>query len=101
MKTPHTIELYSNGSDPVFNPATGKYEPNRGETSAYPCLVNFMTKAKQFEEYGSREHEIIVVRFNSEVPDFYKAKYKGNTYKPLEQSFAPRKTAYRLQKVAD
>jgi hypothetical protein len=99
MKTPHTIELFHTGGEPIFDPVTGEFKPNKGKSDFYPCLVNFMTKAKQFEEYGSRDEEIIIVRFNSEVPNFHKAVFKGITYKHLEESFVPRKKAYRLQKV--
>lgn len=101
MKTPHTIQLFHEGGEPIFDPVTGTYRPNEGESKKYPCLVNFMSKVQQFEEYGSREDEIIVVRFNSQVPEFHKAKYNGKTYKPLEENFAPRKEAHRLQRVAD
>lgn len=101
MKTPHTIELFEDVGVSEFRPILGDYKPSEGNSKKFPCLVNFMTKEKQFEEYGSRENEIIVVRFNSDVPKFRKAKYKGKTYMLYEESFTPRKKAFRLQRVAD
>ena len=101
MKTPHTIQLFHGGGEPIYNPVTDTYQPNEGESKKYPCLVNFMSKAQQFEEYGSRENEIIVVRFNTDVPEFRKARYKGKTYMRFGESFVPRKRSFRLQKVAD
>lgn len=101
MKTPHTIELFEDLGVPKFNPILGEYKPSEGTSKKFPCLVNFMSKEKQFEEYGSRENEIIVVRFNTDVPEFRKARYKGKTYMRFGESFVPRKRSFRLQKVAD
>lgn len=60
-----------------------------------------MSKAKQFEEYGTRDAEIIIVRFNSSVPHFDKAKFDGKTYRVFEHTFVPDKAAIRLQKVVE
>lgn len=100
MKTPHTIELFEDLGAPKFNPILGDYKPSEGTSKKFPCLVNFMSKEKQFEEYGSRENEIIIVRFISEVPKFRKARFQGRTYMLFEESFTPRKRAFRMQKVA-
>lgn len=101
MKTPHTIKLYIGDSKATFNPETGKHETETVETKNYNCLVNFMTKAKQFEEYGTREKEIIIVRFNSDVPAFDKAVFEGSPYRIIEQSFVKHKRSFRLEKVVE
>lgn len=80
---------------------TQEFEGGEVEEITLPCLVNPMTQRKQFEEYGSRNLEIISVRFVSEVPEFDKAIYDGDVYKLFEENFVPDKKAVRMQKVVE
>lgn len=101
MKTPHTITLYFGETEKKYNPITNEFEDGAVELLTVPCLVNRMTKRKVFEEYGSRDLEIISVRFNQEIPDFDKAEFDGDIYKLYEEPFTPKKKSVRLQKVVE
>lgn len=101
IKTPDTIYLYVGETHRPYNTETGEYDKEVAEKIPVPSLVGFMSKGKQFEEYGSREKEIIVVRFNHEVPKFDKAEWRGNQYRYLEETQAKNKRAYRLERVAE
>lgn len=101
MKTPHTITLFFGETEEKYNPITSEFEEGAVTQMTVPCLVNKMTSRKMFEEYGSRDLEIISVRFNQEMPDFDKAEYNGDIYKLYEEPFTPRKKSVRLQRVVE
>lgn len=95
------ITLYIGDSVSEFNPATGKHESVESEKIKVPCYASFMSKGKQFQEYGTRDQEIMIVRFNNIVPKFDKAELNGLYYRLLEETQANKKRAYRLQRVAE
>lgn len=100
MKTPHRITLVRGGSStPVYNPVTDEYEQEKGEEVVIPCLVNAITQARVFEEYGNRQDVVIIARFNQPQDDFHTAYFEGATYKPIEAIDAP-KAAIRLRRVS-
>lgn len=99
IKTPDMIELYIGDSVERYNPETGEYESDVQEIVKLPCLATFMSKAKQFEEYGSRDREIMIVRFTHKVPKFDKAVLNNKTYRQLEETQVNKKRAYRLERV--
>ena len=101
IKTPHSINLYIGDTVKDYNPETGEYEQGTFEVVAVPCYASFMNKGKQFEEYGSRDKEIIIVRFNHDVPLFDKAELKGKFYRVLEETQVKDKKAFRLERVAE
>ena len=113
MKTPHRIALVRCGdSTPVYNPITDEYEQPKadearadenilnegGEEVLVPCLVNAITQARVFEEYGNRQDVVIIARFNQPQKAFHTAYFDGSTYKPIEAIDAP-KAAIRLRRV--
>ena len=63
-----------------------------------PCLINFITQAKVFEEYGNRTDKVMIARFNQEQAPFDYAEYKGETFHPIEKIDAPIKGAIRLKR---
>lgn len=101
LKTPHIITLYFGETEEKYNPVTDEFEAGTVTTLTVPCLVNRMTSRKMFEEYGSRDLDIISVRFNQEIPDFDVAEYEGEKYKRYEEPFTPRKKSVRLQRVVE
>ena len=101
MKTPHIITLYFGETEKKYNPITDEFEEGMTTHLVVPCLVNRMTHRKMFEEYGSRDLDIISVRFNQEIPDFDLAEFEGETYKLYEEPFTPRKKSVRLQRVVE
>ena len=99
MKTPHKIKLVRGGdSTPVYDPITDEYEQSEGEEVLVPCLVNAITQARVFEEYGNRQDMVIIARFNQPQEPFHTAYFDGSTYKPIEAIDAP-KSAIRLKRV--
>ena len=98
MKTPHTIDLYVTTGETIFNPVTGQHEETPAIVKQVPCLINFITQAKVFEEYGNRTDKVMIARFNQEQAPFDCAEYKGETYHPIEQIDAPIKGAIRLKR---
>lgn len=100
MKTPHRIKLVRGGSStPVYNPITDTYEQEKGEELLTHCLVNKITQARVFEEYGNRQDVVIIARFNQPQEPFHTAYFDGETYKPIEAIDAP-KAAIRLRRVS-
>ena len=86
-------------STPVYNPVTDEYEQSKGEEALVPCLVNVITQARVFEEYGNRQDMVIIARFNQPQQPFHTAHFDGSTYKPIEAIDAP-KAAIRLRRVS-
>lgn len=101
MKTPHRITLVYSEGKTTFDPITGKYESGAMISMEVPCFINFPTKQTQFEQYGSREENILIARFNHEPEPFTKAIYKGKTYAPIEELDAPVKGSIRMREVDD
>ena len=99
MKTPHRIALVRGDSVPKYNPATDSYDETSGTETLAPCLVNFISQAKAFELYGSRNEKIMICRFQQEQEPFQYAIYDGDRYEPLDAIDAPIKGAVRLKKV--
>lgn len=99
MKTPHRIELIRSESVAQYDPVTDSYTEPESHGVIVPCLVNYITQAKAFEEYGSREEKILICRFMQEQKPFLKAKYNDKTYVPIEAIDAPIKGAVRLKEV--
>ena len=99
MKTPHRIKLVRGGTVPKYNPETDSYDEVQGVETTVPCLVNFISQAKVFEEYGSRSENVMICRFQQEQEPFQSAIYGGSKYEPLDQIDAPIKGAVRLKKV--
>ena len=77
MKTPHRISLFRDGTTPKYNPETDSYDETPGTEIIVPCLVNFISQAKVFEEYGSRSEKIMICRFQQEQEPFQDAPIKG------------------------
>ncbi len=86
-------------STPIYNPITDEYEQSKGNEAVIPCLVNAITQARVFEEYGNRQDMVIIARFNQPQEDFHTAYFDGSTYKPIEAIDAP-KAAIRLRRVS-
>lgn len=99
MKTPHRIALCRNGTVQKYNPETDSYDETSGIETLVPCLVNFISQAKVFEEYGNRSEKIMICRFQQEQKPFQYAIYDGSRYEPLDAIDAPIKGAVRLKKV--
>lgn len=99
MKTPNRITLIRGGTVPKYNPETDSYDEIKGSETIVPCLVNFISQAKVFEEYGSRSENVIICRFQQEQEPFQSAIYDGFRYEPLDAIDAPIKGAVRLKKV--
>ena len=99
MKTPHRIALFRGGSVPKYNPETDSYDEIQGTETLVPCLVNFISQAKVFEEYGSRTEKIMICRFQKEQEPFNYAIYKGSRYEPIDQIDATIKGSVRLKKA--
>lgn len=98
MKTPHRIILICGGRK-KYNPETDEYETQARKTVTVPCLVNKVSQAKVFENYGNRTDTVIICRFLKEQAPFTQAVFEGNTYEPIEAIDAPIKGAVRLKKV--
>lgn len=99
MKTPHRISLFRDGTTPKYNPETDSYDETPGTEIIVTCLVNFISQAKVFEEYGSRSEKIMICRFQQEQEPFQYAVYDGGRYELLDAIDAPIKGAVRLKKV--
>ena len=99
MKTPHRIALFRGGSVPKYNPETDSYDEIQGAEVIVPCLVNFISQAKVFDLYGSRNEKIMICRFQQEQEPFQSAIYEGSKYEPFDAIDAPIKGAVRLKKV--
>ena len=99
MKTPHRITLIRGSTSPKYNPATDSYDETKGAESTVPCLVNFISQAKVFELYGSRNEKMMICRFQQEQEPFQYAVYDGSRYEPLDAIDAPIKGAVRLKRV--
>lgn len=99
MKTPHRITLVRGSSPPKYNPVTDSYDGSGGSQTTVPCLVNFISQAKVFELYGSRNEKIMICRFQQEQKPFQSAIYDDGKYIPMDQIDAPIKGAVRLKKV--
>lgn len=99
MKTPHRISLFRDGTTPKYNPETDSYDETPGTEIIVPCLVNSISQAKVFEEYGSRSEKIMICRFQQEQEPFQYAVYDGGRYELLDAIDAPIKGAVRLKKV--
>lgn len=100
IKTPHVVELYLGSDVAKYNPKTGEHEKEEQLRLKVPSYVSLMDKGKQFAEYGSRDREIIIVRFNNRVPEFNKLMFDGKIYRLVEHTQAKDKRAYRMEKVA-
>ena len=101
MKTPHRIALVRGTTAPRYNPVTDSYDEGKGSEAIVPCLVNFISQAKVFELYGSRNEKIMICRFQQEQEPFQYAIYDGSRYEPLDAIDAPIKGAVRLKKAGD
>ncbi|MFS1663347.1 hypothetical protein [Streptococcus sp. zg-JUN1979] len=101
MKTPHRITLVRGEMAPKYNPKTDSYDSISGTETVVPCLVNFISQARVFEEYGNRTDRIMICRFQQEQAPFDKAVYLGDTFEPLDKIDAPIKGAVRLKKVGN
>ena len=99
MKTPRRIALFRGGAVPKYNPETDSYDEIKGAETLVPCLVNFISQAKVFEEYGSRSEKVMICRFQKEQEPFQYAIYEGIRYEPLDAIDAHIKGAVRLKKV--
>lgn len=106
MKTPHRITLIRGESTQQYDPVNDTYSTTNSEQTIVPCLVNFISQAKVFQEYGSRQEKIMICRFMREQKPFSKAYYvdhnnSANTgyYEPLDAIDAPIKGAVRLKEV--
>lgn len=99
MKTPHRITLCRDGTVQKYNPETDSYDETPGTETLVPCLVNFISQAKVFEEYGNWSEKIMICRFQQEQKPFQYALYDGSRYEPLDTIDAPIKGAVRLKKV--
>ena len=99
MKTPHRITLVRGSSPSIYNPVTDSYDGSGGSQTTAPCLVKFISQAKVFELYGSRNEKIMICRFQQEQKPFQYAIYDGSRYEPLDAIDAPIKGAVRLKKV--
>lgn len=99
MKTPHRITLIRVGNQPKYNPATDSYEEVAGQETVVPCLVNFVSQAKVFAEYGNHQEKVMICRFQQAQEPFSVAIFDGSRYEPLDQIDAPIKGAVRLKKV--
>lgn len=99
MKTPHRITLIRGETTERYNPVTDTYEVGTVSKEVVPCFVNRVTNAKVFEDYGSRNDEVIAIRFMTTPKPFSKAEFNDKTYEPLEEIDAPIKGAVRLRKV--
>lgn len=99
MKTPHRISLFRDGTTPKYNPETDSYDETPGTETIVPCLINFISQAKVFEEYGSRSEKIMICRFQQGQEPFQYAIYDGGRYELLDEIDAPIKGAVRLKKV--
>lgn len=98
MKTPNRITLICGGRK-KYNPEKDEYETQARKTVTVPCLVNEVSQAKVFENYGNRTDTVIICRFQKEQAPFTQAVYKRDTYEPIEAIDAPIKGAVRLKKV--
>ena len=98
MKTPHTITLIHKGVD-RYNPFTDSYEIVDSKRIDVPVFVNYITQAKAFEIYGSRDKRVIIARFSQEQAPFDYAEFDQRLFKPIEQIDAPIKGAVRLEEV--
>ena len=83
----------------LFRSITDTYEQANGVEVLTPCLVNAITQARVFEEYGNRQDMVIIARFNQPQEAFHTAYFDGSTYKPIEAIDAP-KAAIRLRRVS-
>lgn len=101
MKTPHTIELVFGEGGSKLDPITGDYVENDIQSKRVPCLANYLTQAKVFELYGSREVRVLVCRFNQPQEPFIRAYYDGRVFVPLERLEAPIRSSVRLQEVVE
>lgn len=102
MKTPHRINLILTEGTQKYNPRTGTFETTDGERlNDVPCLVNYISQAKVFEEYGDRNNRVIIARFMQEQPPFEQAEYDGKRFEPIERIDAPIKGAIRLKEVVE
>lgn len=102
MKTPHRITLvYTEETQPKYNPITNEYERTDTNTTTVPCFANYVTKQRVFEQYGDRKDRVLIVRFNQEQEPFDQAIFKGKSYLPIESIDAPIKGAIRLKEVSD
>lgn len=101
MKTPHTIRIYMNYEPPKYNPMTGDYDTQESGFIDVPCLANYVTQERIYEQYGSREDKVLIARFMQEVAPFKRAEYEGRMFEPIEQIDAPIKGAVRLREVAE
>lgn len=101
MKTPHRIELFRGDFKSDYDPITDTYVEQESQGVIVPCLVNYITQAKVFDDYGNREDRVIICRFMQEQNPFLKAKYNDKTFVPIETIDAPIKGAVRLKEVQD
>lgn len=106
MKTPHRITLMRGETSQKYDPITDTYSETVADETIVPCLVNFISQAKVFQEYGSRTDKVMICRFMQEQKPFQKAHFvdhnnPSNTgyYEPLEAIDASIKGAVRLKEV--
>lgn len=100
MKTPHAITLIHKGVD-RYNPITDSYEVEDGNRTDVPAFINYVTQAKAFEIYGTRDKRVAIARFSQEQAPFDLAEFDDRLFKPIEQINAPIKGAVRLEEVQD
>lgn len=99
MKTPDLISLTTFSGPRRYDALTDTYKTRDEETIQVPCFVSRVSKRQVFEMYGSREDNVISVRFMQPVKPFEKAVFRGKTYKPIETIDGPIKEAIRLKEV--
>lgn len=101
MKTPHTIELYFDESEPAYDPVTDSYITPTETPKTVPCYANYISQARVFELYGSRTDRVLIARFMQEQPRFIKAKIFDRLFIPIDAIDAPIKGAVRLKEVLE
>lgn len=101
MKTPHYIDLYYASDKPTYDPVFDTFTNPEVESLRKPCLVNFMSQKKVYENYGSRSERIIIVRFAQSVSAFDYAYFKGDRYEAIERVDIPAKHAVHLKFVGE
>ena len=86
-----------------YNPATGQHEPagDPQHKTVVPCLINFISKERQFRDYGDKINKMAIVRFSQKIEPFTRAIIKDEIYRPYDEIDAPIKGAVRLVKVVE
>lgn len=64
-------------------------------------MINFISKERQFRDYGDKINKMAIVRFSQRVEPFARAIINDEVYKPYDEIDAPIKGAVRLVKVVE